>query len=340
MSLRRYKTSLFSTDTVDDAEPPYQGRGWFVDLDTSRYVGDLDDPGFLKWERALARKRGRHSVTIVSGKEARADAEIFIHAKNRNTAQRALTLISIGLLLVVGSALSDGMRVQPPDDSEGLFDDAIGMRTTSLTTGGLALASLVAARLSRKQNFQSAAWKYYYAYKQCEVNYYQTHPYESQYSPITQEPESYVAFASSIVNAYGAIEDLGLEIRASSKYPSKIDGRWNPKVLTDLQQRLVASGIDPVVDVVWQIRSTASRLHRKRGQLAGVKASWARGRVRDRIIPLTEALSEASFLRSKVSAHKAHRLTQSLSVYDVHNVQNLARILLLMSVNCWGSNSR
>ena len=102
-------------------------------------------------------------------------------------------------------------------------------------------------------------------------------------------------------------------------------------MLANLEKRLADAGIDPKWEVVRQIRAPSTRLLKKH-RLGGKKASWSRGNVRDRMVPVTNAIGQASFLRSKVAAHAANTLTQSLSVYDVNSVQMLARCLLLYAM--------
>jgi len=44
----------------------------------------------------------------------------------------------------------------------------------------------------------------------------------------------------------------------------------------------------------------------------------------------------ASFLRSKIAAHKSDpKVLRVLSIYDVANVQFLARRLILEAIGCW-----
>ena len=61
----------------------------------------------------------------------------------------------------------------------------------------------------------------------------------------------------------------------------------------------------------------------------GERPSWAGYSVRDRMINVVDAVHRASILRSRVSSHRMHSLTRSLTIYDVVNVQGLARSLLM-----------
>jgi hypothetical protein len=65
-------------------------------------------------------------------------------------------------------------------------------------------------------------------------------------------------------------------------------------------------------------------------------APWSAWRVRDDEMELVDAVALSSFLRSKISTHRANkRLLRVLSVYDVANVQFLARRLLLETLGFW-----
>ena len=52
-------------------------------------------------------------------------------------------------------------------------------------------------------------------------------------------------------------------------------------------------------------------------------------------LQITDAIDYASWLRSKISAHRLSDLASSLSYYDVVNVQDLARRLLLEHLGFW-----
>lgn len=44
--------------------------------------------------------------------------------------------------------------------------------------------------------------------------------------------------AQAIIIFYSVIEELGLEIRANRDNPSFINGRWNPVIKNELENRL------------------------------------------------------------------------------------------------------
>jgi len=65
------------------------------------------------------------------------------------------------------------------------------------------------------------------------------------------------------------------------------------------------------------------------------KAEWAGYKVRDVYLDIIEAIAYASWLRSKISAHRLSVLAKSLTICDVANVQQLARRLLLETLGFW-----
>jgi hypothetical protein len=129
---------------------------------------------------------------------------------------------------------------------------------------------------------------------------------------------------------------LGFEIRASQKKPSKMpNGIWNPIVKTDLEARLQKSGIDISRTLIWTLRGSKTRIEKIRPPPSAGKPGWARGIVRDVNIQLIDALALASWLRSWTTTHRFTKTARSLTVYDAHNVQSLARCLIMEMLGFW-----
>ena len=114
-----------------------------------------------------------------------------------------------------------------------------------------------------------------------------------------------------------------------------IDGKWNPIVKSDLENRLNNSGVDLSERLLWLVRGKPNRIEVKRTPELKSKMRWSTGKVRDAEIEVIDAILYASWLRSKVSSHKTNKLTYSLSPYDVENIQHLARRLLLEALGYW-----
>jgi hypothetical protein len=109
--------------------------------------------------------------------------------------------------------------------------------------------------------------------------------------------------ATAIVSAYAAIEELGLTIRASNQNPSRVNGVWNPKVRSELEQRLTDAGIHLSEPFYWNIRGRRTRIEIKRAPEITKLARWAiKNVVRDGQMHISDAIAYASFLRSTISS--------------------------------------
>jgi hypothetical protein len=63
---------------------------------------------------------------------------------------------------------------------------------------------------------------------------------------------------------------------------------------------------------------------------------WSRWDILDVEVAIVDTIAHASWLRSRVSAHKLkYEFARVLSVYDVSNAQFLASRLLLESLRLW-----
>lgn len=142
-------------------------------------------------------------------------------------------------------------------------------------------------------------------------------------------------------SAFSVIEELGLEIRSSSKNPRFTDadnGTWNEKVLKDIQQRLEKSGLSSELTFDWIYRGSPTRIENKIKPFFGFESQWVDygEEVRDKTLTFPEAIHNASYLRNYIAAHKFNELTQYISPYDVFNIQGLARQLILRKLGLWG----
>lgn len=160
-------------------------------------------------------------------------------------------------------------------------------------------------------------------------------PWRSPHLAISGFPSDHVIFSYAIISAYSVVEDLGLQIRASQNKPSRINGRWNPVVKQNLEQRLTKSGVDFMETILWTLRGSKRRIEIRRPVPIATKAPWAAWIVRNSELKITDAIAYAAWLRDRVASHGVKDLTQVLSPYDVINVQHLARRLLLESLGFW-----
>ena len=164
---------------------------------------------------------------------------------------------------------------------------------------------------------------------------YDLEPSHHQYLPVSVLPEDHVRFAIAIMVAHSILEDLGLEIRASSNNPSRIKGQWNPQVRRNLENRLIAAHINLSERLLWTIRGPRRRLDVRRPIPSRGKYRWSIGWVRDCAVELVDAIAHVDWLRNKVASHSVRNLTKGLSPYDVVNAQHLGRRLILQTLGFW-----
>jgi len=312
--LYKYKTGLLFSGRLNpkDPKPPYKGKAWRATIETFKRKSSL-----LKGQK-----------------------EIIISAKSRETAQRTLNLI------LASNYLFDG---DPPLFSVDLvafrerdlknFDknERLLVESKSFGTIRFPIACAIAAKASFRSSLVYAILKYNFSislYSVCLVDLDPSH--SASYIPISIYPSDHIRFCHCIISAYSVLEDLGLEVRASEKQPSFINGKWNLVVKNELDKRLKNAGIDLNETYCWTMRGLRKRLIEIEGPPHILKKeSWAYGDVRDSEMEVIDAIAHVSWLRSYVSSHKTKDVTKVLSPYDVINSQHLARRLLLEKLGFW-----
>lgn len=155
---------------------------------------------------------------------------------------------------------------------------------------------------------------------------------------IRREYHTKAAFA--IISAFSVIEELGLEIRSSSKNPRFINtekGEWNPNVLENIQKRLEESNITNNQTFDWIYRGTPTLIEQGIKPYFGFDSEWIKygDAIRDKTLTIPEAIHNASYLRNFIAAHKFDELVKYISPYDIFNVQMLARKLILYKLGLW-----
>lgn len=331
---RRYTTALWSTDYVVRPRAPYYGRGWAIGL--RRY--EHDGPDLLDAQERLAERIGFWPPSTVGGQFDNgagswiSAAELLIYAPRWDAAQRAANLLFAAMLLIDGQSLvHERVIALPEDEAERaeLSRHEMYREVDFSCQSNLTVAAALAATLSRKKRWQYAGFKHWISHRICSVPWIELEPKHGQHFGTGADRANHVTFAQAIIAAYSIIEELGFEIRASKDRPSTTGGQWNPDVLQDLEHRLQQGGIDLGDYQVWLLRGPPRRLDQGSLWKIGPKTSWSSGPVRDVLLPVTEAIRRASWLRSRVSSHRLSSLASSLTVYDVVNVQMLGRRLVL-----------
>jgi hypothetical protein len=335
--MKKFHTRLFARD--DELPPEWKafGLGWTV---TQRHFEmrvplDFNDGPILEPEAV-------HHIRAIVGSSFTRDGyycsrlapELIIEAEDFEHAQRVLRLISAGYA-ATDMMLVDEDSIAVPDDPsdypEGRsWEMEYALKRGSATDGHFR-AARIAAAASKKLVYQHALAKFLHGFRLAGIHWMDTHPTQAKVISTTSDPIIYINYALAIIAYYSVLEELCAHVIASKENPSKLpDGSWNPTVLNDLKERLVSLGINPDSTVVWLLRGSPSLIEITHKPPEGAPTSWAGNMIRDREISICDAISYASVLRSRVSAHRTSKRTQSLTAAHVCNVQMLAREVLLL----------
>ena len=139
---------------------------------------------------------------------------------------------------------------------------------------------------------------------------------------------------------------LGLEVIISKgeKSSKLANGAWNPIVLNDLMQRLIASNVDTEEYISWMIRGDETEIEKNKPIKITQRTEWADPEgyeneffisIKEGYVFIPDAINYISYLRSRIASHKVGKRIMQLSVFDVANAQFLARRLILESMNLW-----
>jgi hypothetical protein len=173
------------------------------------------------------------------------------------------------------------------------------------------------------------------------ISWWSTDPRHGQVFDKTSEIYSdHVNTAVAINLAFSAIEELQLQVKSSSgnkRFLELSSGEWNPKVLDDIKSRLQNAGIDPGQKITWFLRGDKSISETSITPKLGAPAFNNQNPVvRDVELTIPEALHYCSYIRNFMTAHKFNQTSStSLGPYDLHNVQSVARRLILSKCGMW-----
>jgi len=312
--MQKYYTNLIILD-YDQKEGFYcKGRGWQIYFE-----------------------QNPSCKIIVNDKPAK---EIIIYAQSEERAQYVANLVLAAHCLYTGDLLTEQERTVFPNRAktiDEIYKQTIVGGHNRMGIHNLPVSCLIAAKASQRYIHQYAMFKYMISCRTIPLWSRSLDP-QGEWIPgkaITVSAKEHVFYANAITQAYSVLEELSLEIRASTKEPSMKNGKWNLNVKNELEKRLIAAGIDLSDELLWHLRDTPTRIERERKPSRLRKTEWAGYRVRDIYVNVIDAIAYASWLRSKVSAHKLSLLSRSLTIYDVANVQHLSRRLLLETLGFW-----
>lgn len=318
----KYHSGYISSDYTHFDFPPFNGKNFILN-----YGLPLDSHGSIEG-----------GVEILG-------REIIIEAINEQRAINISKLILSSIILLDSYILMspDIPEIKPVYKNNINEDKLIKNISGEYHRDNFPLACLISCKASYRREYYYALLKYKIA---CELFSIPTIDLDPQQSPYYKTPpfiENRIRMAQAIILFYSVVEELGLEIRANRDNPSFINGRWNPVIKNELENRLKRGGIDIEDEFYWHLRSTPTKIekylknHGKMNLLD--KALWAYGYTRDSKIKIVDAILLVSWIRSYIASHKISKsseLIKSLSIYDVDNANCLARRLLLEKLGCWG----
>lgn len=197
---------IIQPDEPGQPSPPFYGKGWDV-----TFIEERRNPPLIRDGR-----------------------EIVINATTWRTAQHALNLIISALLLIKGGfpVSSSELVFVAHNENEPPISPNYGsdwFKSQSLNTLSIPLACSLAGKASKKLKWVYAVSKYKFSVSLYRVHAMDMEPHYSEHMSVSPFADDHIMFSHAIVSAYSAIEDLGLEIRASHKKPSRINGRMEPR---------------------------------------------------------------------------------------------------------------
>jgi hypothetical protein len=319
-------------------------------IDGEWHLATRDDPSFRHWSDAtkeVSRFTSEEKVTRKRIRELSSRGnvrckEILVQAKDEDTASNVSSLIQTGTLLgypeIFNGPKYYGAHEATQEIEElmihQLFRDRFTFQENALWGCRVAVAAWP------NQSLRYAIEKYRLSLELDSFTPHSASPRSGQ-AFLNHYPEySYhVRAATALILGFSIVEELGLEIRSSEKAPRWNDvGKavWNPIVRENVENRLKEKGVNLSDPVYWIYRGEPLQLEIEIKPQLGIPAEYADGViVRDRKLDIVEAIHNASYIRNFVVAHKYSELVSKLGPYDIHNIQLLARRLILSSLGLY-----
>lgn len=304
--------------------------------DKSPYKGKYFEINFIESSRSNS------SRTTFNGKTEIAK-EAIICAKNIKAAEKASRQILAAFDLINGHCVYEEIpEIIPFSKEEDALWKSRPFECKSCYPKGLGCSDVhLASMIASKASFKKA---YYYALSKYRLGCWMHSDPIMDLDPdlpvvkLSPFPDDHIRMLYAIVLFYSVIEELDMEIRASTKNPSLIKSKWNPKVREEWEIRVKKMGIDVNNPISWNFRGTPTKIERKKQMPIISKSEWAGGSIRDSEISLIDAVNQISFIRSKIASHKVSKgndSTSSISIYDVANANLLARRMLMERLGYW-----
>jgi len=269
--------------------------------------------------------------------------ELIIIAENEGIAEDVLSTIKGGILLAypdfnnlpLVADLNSVEEIQPDIYKDEYF------RNYYKQVDYVGYGCRVLKEAYERADFQYAIEKFKLSLKINSMTPHSANPKHAQMFKHYDPDKSYhTSGAFAITAAFSVVEELGLEVRSSSKKHRFLDnekGTWNPSVLHDIEERLKKIGITKKDTFDWIFRGDKTEVEKELKPYFGFDSEWTKLNedVRDKTLTFPEAIHNLSYLRNFITSHKFSTLTQFISPYDIFNAQSLARNLILRSLGLW-----
>lgn len=311
---------------------------------------DIPDPSmrYAFWERGVSQVFQASALKDIGFRRDDEEAgRLLLLGANQSEADNIIQLVCAANVILEAFPFEEN----PPTRGFELSDDDVDRQITFENIfrsdvlfqwftyrESLPVAVAIAAEAWRDRTLVYAIHKLARSYETECVTPRSMHPrYGQVFEKHTDVFASHVGTSVAINLAYSAIEELDLGVKASPDKPRSIGKEtfeWNPEVLEPLKARLRKAGIDPERTIHWVTRGDQSEVPVY--EMFNQPTEYSDGvEVRDRQITVPDAINFSEFLRNKMTAHKFSSGTNRLGPYEVYNVQEVARFLILSKCNLW-----
>ncbi len=276
--------------------------------------------------------------------------ELLFVTKNSNDAQNLQQLIYGGLMLAYPDIdkIPKSLSPLPVVKSQNHLMSSPGFQGNFKLCDDLPFACEVAEKSWSHKDLIYSIAKYRLSLSLDSISPHSASPRYGQVFANEHPDYSYhVNAAFAIIAAFSVIEELNFDIKSCKTNPRfnkdafnkdifNPEDVFNPKVSADLNKRLNKYSADISDTHRWIIRGEPTIIEQAMGHALGTTYEGRfSDEVRDRKLTLIDAIQYASWLRNTIASHKFSRKIPAISPYDVHNVQLLARRLILVRLGMW-----
>lgn len=283
--------------------------------------------------------------------------ELTVDSSNKKDAQLISELVNIGCLLGYPSlqdypSPSFVVNVNEKDEVNNSSSKKLKKKyyeeyyAQEPIRSNLYLGCLIASKSFNNIGYIYMLKKYRFSLKLSSLSLHSLHPSHGDvFSGYEDDYEFHVSGAYAFLSAYSIIEDLKVEIRSSKENKRTVKNNGldllNPKIIEDTLYRLKEKNIDGEELISFVVRGESQNLTSKVKPDIGTKSSFnVYNDVYDIDLTIVEAIHYCSYIRNYFLAHGFSEANSFLSPYDIHNVQMLARRILLTHFDYWQGERR